>query len=124
MTNILWEANNFTNQTDSEDGEISNEDIESIKENAHSGDAESQYFLGLMLDMGKGLDRDPQQAVIWYTKAAEQDHPSAQYFLGKMYDSQESGIPKDKEKAIYWYERASANHNFYAKAKLKALIEG
>ena len=42
----------------------------------------AQYNLALMYYKGEGGARDPKQAVVWWTKAAEQGHADAQSFLG------------------------------------------
>ena len=47
---------------------------------AKAGDASAQTNLGLMYIDGKGVPQDYQQAVTWFTKAAEQGHASAQSY--------------------------------------------
>ena len=39
---------------------------------AEQGDVQAQFFLGTMYDDGKGVVQDYQQAVKWFTQAAEQ----------------------------------------------------
>ena len=39
---------------------------------AKKGDAEAQYYLGVIYDNGFGVPQDYQTAVKWYTSAAEQ----------------------------------------------------
>lgn len=46
-----------------------------------ASDADSQYFLGLMLHYGQGVEEDRQQAVNWFRKAALQGHAEAQTAL-------------------------------------------
>jgi TPR repeat protein len=49
---------------------------------------------------------DFEKAVYWWTKAAEQGHADAQYYLGACYGRGE-GVAKDSEKAVYWYTKAA-----------------
>ena len=48
-----------------------------VKKSAEEGQAEAQYFLGLIYFIGKGVDRDKQEALKWFRKAAEQGHAKA-----------------------------------------------
>ena len=49
---------------------------------AEQGDADAQYYLGVMYNKGQGLAKDANQAVYWYRKAAEQGNATAQNNLG------------------------------------------
>ncbi len=53
---------------------------------AEQGNANAQFFLGVMYDKGRGVPQDDAEAVKWYRKAAEQGVAEAQYNLGLMYD--------------------------------------
>ncbi|MBF0288066.1 MAG: caspase family protein [SAR324 cluster bacterium] len=68
--------------------------------------AEEQYKLGVIYREGLGIDQNNQQAIYWYTKAAEQDHAAAQTRLGYMF-RKGYGIFKDNSQAVYWYKRAA-----------------
>ena len=48
---------------------------------ANQGNAQSQYELGLMYELGMGIDKDLDQAFIWYQKSANQAYAKAQYNL-------------------------------------------
>lgn len=61
---------------------------------AEQGQADGQYYLGLMYAMGKGLPRDYKKAAMWYRKAAEQGYPDAQFDLGRLYAVGE-GVEQD-----------------------------
>lgn len=69
--------------------------------------ASAQFNLGLMYDNGQGVPQDYQQAVQWYTKAAEQGYARAQYNLAAMYFSGK-GIPQDYVLAHMWANLAAA----------------
>lgn len=51
---------------------------------AQQGDAEAQFILGGCYDWGEGVNKDLQQAVTWYGKAAEQGHAIAQQYLNSI----------------------------------------
>ena len=53
---------------------------------AKQGDADAQFYLGLMYYEGQGVPQDYAEAVKWYRKAAEQGNALAQVNLGVMYD--------------------------------------
>ena len=72
---------------------------------AEQGDAEAQYNLGLMYDLG--IDRpDYAEAVKWYRLAAEQGLAEAQASLGVMY-YQGKGVPRDYAEVVKWYRLAA-----------------
>ena len=51
---------------------------------AEQGDADAQYFLGEMCDLGLGVARNHAEAVFWYRKAAEQGNAAAQGALREL----------------------------------------
>ncbi len=74
---------------------------------AKQGDAEAQFFLGAMYNLGDGVPQDDVEAVKWFRKAAEQGNAKAQFFLGSMYDKGQ-GVPQDYAKAHMWYNLAAS----------------
>ena len=57
-------------------------EIAELYKTAVNGDAEAQYKMGLRCVKGDGIEEDPEGAVDWFRKAAEQGHAEAQYFCG------------------------------------------
>ena len=55
---------------------------------------------------GKGVEQDYAKAVNWYQRAADQNHPEAQYKLGAMY-ANGIGVEKNIDRAISWYSAAA-----------------
>ena len=53
-----------------------------IAEKAQAGDVTSQFELGECFDMGNIVNQNYNQAVYWYTKAAEQGDAKAQNRMG------------------------------------------
>jgi len=75
---------------------------------AQAGDAEAQKMLGIMYDYGQGVSADPQQALDWYIRAAEQGQASVQYQVGAKYFRGEN-IPRNYAEAARWWQVASDN---------------
>ncbi len=70
--------------------------------------AYAQYYVGMMLLNGQGVEQNYEEAANWFRKAAEQSIPQAQYKLGMLY-MQGQGLPRDYEFAYAWF-RAGASH--------------
>ncbi len=73
---------------------------------ARQGDREAQFSLGLMYDTGNMVERDPEQAVFWFKKAATAGVAGACLYLGMKY-AFGAGVKQDRAKAEHWYERAA-----------------
>ena len=73
---------------------------------AEQGDAEAQFYLGVMYDKGRGVPRDYVDAMQWYRKAAVRGVAEAQYNLALMYDKGQ-GIKQDYMAAARWYREAA-----------------
>ena len=74
---------------------------------AGKGKAWAMDFVGTDFHLGRGVSASKEMARLWYEKAAEQEHPVAQYNLGCMHDNGEGGLPVSKEKARLLYEKAA-----------------
>ncbi len=83
---------------------------------AEAGHAKAQYQVGYMYFVGKGVQKNIQEAIKWYKKSAEQDFVLPQLVLGAVY-LQGNGITKDTGEAFKWYRKAAelgnpdAQHN-------------
>jgi len=73
---------------------------------ALGGDSDSQFNLGLLYRIGKGVTQDDAKAVKWYRLAAQQGNTSAQQNLGYMYENGK-GISQDYNEAVKWYKLAA-----------------
>ncbi len=73
---------------------------------AKIGYISAQYYLGVMLDSGVGMEADHVQSAMWYRKAAIKGHIEAQYNLGIAYATGE-GVPVNMLKSIYWMKKAA-----------------
>jgi TPR repeat protein len=82
------------------------DDIETVLKKAEVGDADTQFYLGFMYDIGRRVPQDFAKAAKWYRKAAEQGHADAQNNLGELYDTG-WGVLRDEAAAVKWYRKAA-----------------
>lgn len=71
--------------------------------NAFAGDPDTQNAQGLSYYKAK----DYSQALIWFTKSANQGHQLAQNSLGIMY-SKGQGVTKNYNQAVIWFAKAAS----------------
>ncbi len=83
---------------------LTEEEFKIIKAAAEQGDAD--YHLGNCYYLGEEVEEDYEEAVKWYTKAAEQGHAAAQLMTGYLY-YYGHGVAKDYEEAVKWWTAAS-----------------
>ena len=77
---------------------------------ASTGNAEAQYYLGLMSAYGRGVDQSLEKAVQIFTKAAEAGHVPSQIQIAKMH-SNGQGVERSYDNAIYWFDIAAKSGN-------------
>ena len=73
---------------------------------AEEGHADSQFNLGLMYEQGIGVDKNENEAIVWYRKSAVQGNVFAQYNLAVLYENGR-GAAVDFALANEWYRKAS-----------------
>jgi len=84
-----------------------NENMLGAIERGESGkNINDQFWLGANFRDGGLFKRDIDKAFKLLNAAAEKGQPSAQWFMGVMYEHGES-VPVDLEKAKAWYTKAS-----------------
>lgn len=88
------------------DNEPNEFEVANAKFHADEGNSEAQYHLALMYDSGKGVERNPREAEKYYKMAALQGHSAAQYYLGRLYSTNDSGIRRDEKEAAKWFKAA------------------
>ena len=82
---------------------------------------QDQYEMGDNYFYGRdGVNRDNQQAVVWYRRAAEQGYAEAQFTLGQFYEKG-WGVSQDPAQAKRWYSDAARQGSEAADAALKRL---
>ena len=91
--------------------------VASLQKEAKKGDVHAQYNLGLMYYKGEDIEKNYEQAVHWWSEAAEQGHSSSQFKLGLMYRKGEN-IEKNYKKALQWFDEAATQGNASAQSNL------
>lgn len=77
-----------------------------MQEEAQKGKADAQAWLAQAYDLGYGVQKDPAQAVHWYTLAAAQENTAAEVNLGAHY-AKGLGVPQnDAQAAVLWRHAA------------------
>lgn len=84
--------------------------IKEFGELASTGHAPSQFSLGLIYHLGRGVPRDLEKAYNLYKESAMQDHPPAVNNIGMMYLNGEY-VAKNQSIAFLLFEKASAAHS-------------
>ncbi|MEE9446535.1 MAG: hypothetical protein V3V09_01125 [Arenicellales bacterium] len=73
---------------------------------AYEGSAEAQYNLGVLYLEGRGIERSPEQARIWFLRAADNNQVEAQFNLGHM-SLNGMATEKDVDEALSWWQKAA-----------------
>lgn len=84
---------------------------------ANSGNTKAMVEMAERKMNGKGVQKDINEAIVWYEKAARSGNLDAMHTLGKIYLDQTLGC-KDLEKGIYWYTKAADGGHSQAKKEL------
>jgi murein DD-endopeptidase MepM/ murein hydrolase activator NlpD len=87
---------------------------------AEAGDAEAQFRLGLLFDLGQGVPKDSATAYMWYRRAAEAGLAQAQFNVAVMQDSGLVG-PRNAVEAARWYRKAAVQGHHRAQYNLAQL---
>lgn len=80
---------------------------------AEAGEAEAQYWIGVMYAHGRGYPEVCRQAIRWYEMAARQRHAAAAFNAGFMWyhgwgtAGDECSLPADPERAAPWLRQAA-----------------
>lgn len=76
---------------------------------AKNGQDQAEELIGIMYRNGQGVQKDPEQALLWLNKAADANRPLAQHHLGIIYYTGE-GVQADAVKALMWLHIAIAHY--------------
>jgi TPR repeat protein len=80
-----------------------------FRDAAQAGNADAQFYTGLMYAEGEGTRRSYAEAAKWYEMAAAQNQPDALYALAKLYVIG-SGVPSDSGRALELFRRAEEHY--------------
>ncbi len=75
---------------------------------AEAGDAEAQFNLGILYDLGQGVALSKLRSATWYRRSAEQGFAAAQYNLAVMFANGE-GVPQNNVLAYALFDLAAAD---------------
>lgn len=84
--------------------------LESLREAAQNGDANSQFTYGYRYFKGMDVEQNQEYGLSWIMKAASQNHACAQAWLSMCY-RHGTGVDKDEQKSFYWLEKAAINEH-------------
>lgn len=84
---------------------------------AVQGSPENQYWLSKAYELGRGVESDNAQALLWLTRAAGAGYPRAQFSLGDRY-YWGTGVPEDHAEAAKWYQMAAEQGEPFAQFNL------
>jgi S1-C subfamily serine protease len=82
-------------------------EVDSFRRKAESGDAEAQFALGLMYDLGVDVPKNYAESGKWYLKAAEQGLAEAQFKLGVRYFEYGKTARENYTSAFTWFYKAA-----------------
>jgi TPR repeat protein len=82
------------------------EEARKYRVSAEAGEPWAMYNLGVMYDIGRGVEQNDAKAVYWYRAGAKAGHVSAMFRLGVMY-ANGRGVERSDVEAVRWY-RAGA----------------
>ncbi len=94
-------------------------DRASLVEDAESGDARSQAWLGMTYLSGIGVEKDEARAAGYFRRAAEQGFDQAQNMLGACY-AHGMGVEQDGAQAYTWFLKAAEQG--YAQAQYNCAL--
>ena len=79
--------------------------LEHFRKAAADGNADAQYYTGVMYAQGEGTKKDVAEAVRWYERAADRDQPDALYAMARLYVVGYV-VERNADKAIQLLDRA------------------
>jgi hypothetical protein len=88
-----------------------------LKKASNQGNVLAQYKLGLIYEIGDGVEPDLGESASYYYKAAESGYADAQNKLGHMYENG-LGVDKDLIMAYYWYGKAADQDHLLARSNI------
>ena len=96
-----------------------------LLKSAEGGDEKSMLILGDQYKYGLGgVEKDEEEAVVWYRKLADKGSLWGEYSLGDCF-REGAGVAQNYEKAFYWYKKAAEQGDGAAQYRMaKCYLEG
>jgi hypothetical protein len=101
-------------------GGLPDQDLETTRLAADSGDTNAEYQLGLIYANGAGVAQNYVEAMRWFEKAARNGSPAAQWRTGLGY-AKGIGVVQDERMAAEWFKKAANNAHIGAQLALSQL---
>ena len=89
---------------------------------ALAGHADSQNALGFMYDHGYGTAPNPDKALEWWKRAAQQNNASAQYNVATWYYRYQGGMEKNQKLVLEWFWKSAMQKHVPALLGLGTLL--
>jgi hypothetical protein len=105
------------------DAQDSEKSLENLLASARGGYAPAQYAVAALYLEGKGVEKDPGEALRWFREAAQAGMPAAEIALGTLLASGAEGIAQDDATARVWFEKAAARGEADAEWSLGVMHE-
>ena len=102
--------------------EIAGAVIAEVETRANNGEAEASFLMGTAYAEALGKPLNPEMAVTWYRRAAEQGHVLAQHNLGNVHFSG-TGVAQSDELAVYWWTQAAEQGDAIPQFRLGTMYE-
>jgi TPR repeat protein len=96
--------------------------VRELRPLAEHGDPEAQFLLGRAYESGGQGVANPEEAAVWFGRAASLGHLGAQFRLGRLFEDGR-GQPRDIEQALSWYRKAAQGGSLEAQTHLARLYE-
>ena len=81
-------------------------ELEGLNAKAAAGDANAQFELGKIYEIGQKTERNVEEAFKWYLKAAQQGHAESQFKVGKCF-FHGYGTDLDQNVGVQWFQVAA-----------------
>ena len=72
---------------------------------ANQGNRDAQFAMGVLYYEGHGVNKNLDEALAWFRKAADSEHPTAMFNLG--WPTGRDGLSQSFAQAVDWWEQAA-----------------
>ncbi|MBK9140981.1 MAG: sel1 repeat family protein [Candidatus Melainabacteria bacterium] len=92
--------------------------IRELEHRAESGDSTAQFYLSVVYEGGRGIEKDLVKAAHWCSVAAASGDRQSQYRFSKMLDSGRGFERRDESGARFWLQKAAMQGHSQAQFEL------
>ena len=82
--------------------------LQAWQQAAEAGDGEAALYVGVLHELGHGVQQSASDARSWYERAAALGNAVAMFNLGVLFDSG-TGVERDRTQAVHWYRQAATH---------------